>query len=250
MENSSLKQLGLTENQILVYEELLKGGTQKASQVAKKTPLKRGLIYKLLEELEELGLVIREDAEDMVSLFSPIHPNVLKGLAEQKVKEAQNAEKQLETEIGSLLSMYNLANNKPGVEFYEGLHGIEKVINDTLHSQTDIYTYADLEKVNKYIKKINDNYAKKRDKLKIGKRVLLVDSEYTHDFLKDYKKTNLDIRFVKNTPHFSTIMQIYDNKVSYVTLSEKQMIGIVIQDKSIYGMHKTLFESMWENAGN
>ncbi|MCK9379116.1 MAG: hypothetical protein M0P97_03145, partial [Candidatus Moranbacteria bacterium] len=117
-------------------------------------------------------------------------------------------------------------------------------------SRTEIYTYADMEEVDRHIKKINTEYAKKRNRLKIGKKVLLVDSGYTKEILQSYQKANLDVRFVKNVPHFATIMQIYDNKVSYVTLEEKRMIGVIIQDPNIYSMHKILFENMWENAKN
>ncbi len=248
MQNSILTQLGLDTNQILVYTYLLENGTSKASTIAKNTPLKRGLVYKILDELVELQIIEKDDPEGAVSIFTPFHPSALKSLADSKVRQAQNAQNHLDSDIGSLISMYNLANNKPGIEFYEGVEGVKKVIYDTLTSKTAIYTYADMEKIEKHIKKINDEYAKKRDRMDLKKKVLLVDSEYTHNLLKEYKKTNLDIRFVKNVPHFATVMQIYENKVSYVTLSDEKMIGIIIQNKNIYDMHKVLFKSMWEMA--
>jgi sugar-specific transcriptional regulator TrmB len=248
MENTILQQLGLDAEQIIVYEYLLKNGKSKAREITKNTPLKRGLVYKVLDELIAMKIVEKDDPEGAVSTFEALHPSALKTLAQSKVKEAQNAQNYLDSDLGTFISMYNLANNKPGIEFYEGLDGIKKVIYDTLTSKTTIYTYADMEQVNKYIKKLNDEYATKRDSLDLQKKVLLVDSDFTHTFLKQYKKTNLDVRFVKNVPHFTTIMQIYDNKVSYVTLSAEKMIGIIIQDKNIYEMHKALFKNMWDNA--
>ena len=245
MQNSILTQLGLDANQILIYTYLLENGASKASSIAKNTPFKRGLVYKILDELVELQIIEKDDPNGGVSIFTPFHPSALKSLAESKVRQAQNAQNHLDSDIGSLISKYNLANNKPGIEFYEGVEGVKKVIYDTLTSKTAIYTYADMEQVEKYIKKINDEYAQKRDKMNLKKKVLLVDSEYTHKILREYKKTNLDIRFVKNASHFATVMQIYDNKVSYVTLSDAKMVGIIIQDKNIYDTHKALFKSMW-----
>ncbi|TAN58360.1 hypothetical protein EPN15_01360 [Patescibacteria group bacterium] len=52
-----LTQAGLTENQALIYEILVKNGLMPAGAVCKKTPLKRGLVYKILDELTEIGLV-------------------------------------------------------------------------------------------------------------------------------------------------------------------------------------------------
>ena len=148
----------------------------------------------------------------------------------------------------TFISEFNLVSGKPGVRYFEGIDGIKKVINNTLTSKTVIYTYADMEKINQYIKKINDEYSKKRNELKIEKKVLLVDSEYTHKFLKNYPAENLDIRFIKNIRHFTAVMQIYDNKISYITLAKERITGIIIDDKNIYEMHKILFENDWKNA--
>jgi len=250
MFEQSLIQLGLTYTQSVVYETLLKNGPLPAGKIAKKTSFKRGLVYKILEDLAKTGLIQKNEEKGKVAVFETKHPLELRGFAEKRQQEARDAKLALEGVLPAIVSEFNLASSKPGILFFEGEEGAKQVINDTLSSRTDIYTYADMEEVNKYMKKINAEYAKKRDRLKVEKKVLLVDSEYTHKILADYQKTNLDIRFVKNTSHFATVMQIYDQKVSYVAMSEKKMIGIIIQDPNIYAMHKVLFESMWANAKN
>ena len=248
MFEQSLIQLGLSYTQSAVYEVLLKNGPLPAGKIAKKTAFKRGLVYKMLDDLIKHGLVQKEEEKGKVAVFEVKHPLELRDLAEKKQQEAQDAKIALEGVLPAIISEFNLVSQKPGILFFEGEKGVKEVINDTLSSRTTIHTYADMEEVNRYIKKINAEYAKKRDRLKIDKKVLLVDSEYTKNFLDKYQKTNLDIRFVKNIPHFATVMQIYDNKVSYVTLAKDKMIGIIIQDANIYAMHKILFENMWESA--
>src|SRR3990172_2100439 len=52
-----LKQTGLSENESIIYELLLDLGVAKAGEVAKKSPLKRSLVYKILEDLTKKGLV-------------------------------------------------------------------------------------------------------------------------------------------------------------------------------------------------
>jgi hypothetical protein len=47
---------------------------------------------------------------------------------------------------------------------------------------------------------------------------------------------------------FNSVMQIYEGKVSYITLSDKGMIGVIIQDSNIYQMHKSIFEYVWSGA--
>ncbi len=127
MENTLLQQLGLTDNQVTIYTSLLTGGAQKAGLIAKNSPLKRGLVYKTLEELVALGIVEKLERAGSVAVFAPQHPSVLKDLAESRVRSAQNTAHHLESEIGSLVSLYNIANNKPGIEFYEGADGMKKM---------------------------------------------------------------------------------------------------------------------------
>ena len=247
-ETNILKQLGLNDNEILVYEELLKSGKQKASQISKKTPLKRGLIYKTLEDLEEKGLIIREDAKNIVSTFTPIHPNVLKGLAENQLKTAQNAQESLQNEIGSLISMYNLANNKPGVEFYEGIEGIKKVINDVLTATETVCTIIDLEQLEQDtpIKKINTEHLKQRKLKKIYKKILVPNTAYSRNNLKNYNPEITELRILPKKIHIESTMQIYDNKITYATSKKNARIGMIITDESTYLMHKNIFEILWE----
>jgi len=248
METSILQKLNLNENEILIYEELLKGGEQTARQLALKTPLKRGLVYKTLEDLEKKGLIIKNDETNKVSTFTPIHPNVLKGLAEQQLKQAKEAKEELDKELGSLVSMYNLANNKPGVEFYEGQEGLEKVFWDTLSdTNTTIYTYVDSFSIDKEIKKLDKAYVSERLKRKIHKKILMADNEASKKYTKKVQDKFTQIKLVKNKNFFTfySVAQIYNNKVSFSTFQNNQIISVVINDESIYKMHRFYFEALW-----
>ncbi len=250
MEKTILEKLGLTINQVIVYEELLKDGPQKASIISKKTPLKRGLVYKTLEELEQKGLIIREDDKDAVSIFLPIHPNVLKGLAENQLKQAKEAQESLQKELGSLVSMYNIANNKPGVEFYEGIEGVQKVLNDTLKSKTTIYTIIDTETSDKMAGKINTNYVRKRLLKGMSKKILAPDTLISRKIAK--KETN-DLTTYKFLPgqegrHLYSTIQIYNKKVAYITYKNGAFASTVISDSSIYNFQQYIFETLWQKA--
>lgn len=250
-------QAGLTLNEAVVYEYLLRNGESAAQEVTQKTTLNKGVVYIALSDLVKKGLASEKMLppknpnvrnKKKISYFAPEHPERLRDYLESQKVGITKAEKNLEANIDDIISSFKLVSEKPGIRYYEGIRGIEQVINDTLSSKTAIYTYADMEEVNKYIKKINDDYAVKREKLSVPKKVLLVDSPYTHTLLKNYPKENLDIRFLKSVSSYSTVMQIYDNKISYVTLSDDKMMGVIIENENIYKMHKTLFEDDWNKA--
>ena len=73
-----------------------------------------------------------------------------------------------------------------------------------------------------------------------------IDSESTKK--KELVSDITEIRFVENLDHFPNIMQIYDNKVSYITFTDSKRIGVLIEDPDIYEMHKMLFNAQWSSA--
>jgi len=46
--------------------------------------------------------------------------------------------------------------------------------------------------------------------------------------------------------YVGAVIPTLENKISYITLKENSMIGIIIEDPFIYKMHKTLFEYLWQ----
>ena len=128
------------------------------------------------------------------------------------------------------------------------MSGTQIILNDSLTSKTEILTYADLEAIQKYIPEINREYVEKRDKLNIKKRGIVLDTPFSRKFIKDYHPNVTETKLILPGQYpFNTIVQIYDQKVSYLTLSEKNIVGIIIHDKNIYQTHKLLFKRLWES---
>lgn len=242
--------VGLDYQQATLYELLLSEGTLKAGAIAKKTPFKRGLVYKTLDELVSLGLVEKKEPPKQVATFTAVHPNALTDIINKELQQKKSAQTILTNHMGDLASLYNLANGKPGVEFYEGKEGIEHVLNDTLAKPGEIYTYADIEAVDLYIKEINAAYAKKRMKIGIQKKALILDTPYAQKLMKSYYKGVTDTRLISNedAPPFQSVMEIYNGKIAYITFENNLLVGMIVQDKAIFKMHKYLFEFMWDRG--
>ena len=246
----TLRQAGLTTAQATVYGALLVHGSQKAGSVAKKTGLKRGLIYKALEELVTLGMVERSEKDGAVASFRALHPSKLRDIIESEAKKLKDAELVFEGILPSLISEFNLISGTPGIQIYEGAQGIEKVLADSLTSKTEVYTYADIEPIVKRIGAINQRYATKRDQLGIDKKAILLDTPFARKYMRDYHRLVTDIKLIAldQIPPFQSALEIYDNKVAYITFAEDKMMGVIIHDPYLYQMHKYLFEYTWKQA--
>ncbi|MBP9751834.1 MAG: hypothetical protein KBD19_03175 [Candidatus Moranbacteria bacterium] len=252
MENykETLKQAGLTDAQAEVYETLLSHGKQPAGALTRKTSLKRGLVYKALDELVGFGLAEKEEKPGEVAKFSPKHPSAIRDLVENRERKLKEAAQSLEGIFPTLVSNFNLSSGGPGIQVFEGKDGVEKVLNDSLSSKTIIYTYADIESVVKNIDAINRRYAARRDKLGIDKKAILLDTPFAREYMKNYHRLVTDIKLVsvKDAPPFQSALEIYDGKVAYITFAPEKMIGVIIHDPSLYALHKYMFEAMWEKT--
>lgn len=245
-----LVRTGIDYQQAVLYEILLTEGTLKAGALAKKAPFKRGLVYKTLDELIMLNLVEKKEPPNKVATFTAVHPSALSQLIDAQLKEKESAQKTLIQHMGDLASLYNLANGKPGVEFFEGKEGVEKVLNDTLNQTGEIYTYADIEAVDNNIKSINHAYVAKRESLGIPKKALILDTPFARKIMKDYHARVTTTRLISNedAPPFRSVMEIYNGKIAYITFEKDLLVGMIIQDEAIYKMHKYLFEFMWDRG--
>lgn len=244
---------GLSGDQSVVYEALLKLGETQASSLAKSlpAPLSRPLVYKVLEELIDMNLAEKEDLKKKVSTFAPKHPVAISKIIDKEKERIEHTKKQFLAISGQLSSLFNLSVGKPGVQFYEGEDGVWEVLQDSLTATEEVLTYADLEAIQKYIPALNAEYSASREDTDIKTKGLIIDSPEARKFISSYKgeTTTTKLIFNKQTVvPFQTVMKIYDNKVSYITLTDDYLVGIIITDQFIANTHKYLFESMWESS--
>jgi sugar-specific transcriptional regulator TrmB len=243
-----LAKSGLSKDQATIYDLLLQYGNIGASKLSKLSGLKRGLTYKILEQLTELGLAEKNSTLSSIALFFPTHPSKIKELFEKKKEEAKLAEEALNAVMGQMVSTFNLASGKPNVQFFEGLTNIEKVVFDPIESgASEILEYLDDEAVINTLSDLNRSHVQARKKAGIKKRILAVDCSSIRNRVKEFDPNFTEVRLIK-TKTFATVMQIYDNKVSYITLNPERIIGVIIEGKEIFEMHKALFEESWVKA--
>lgn len=242
-----MKKAGLSQIQAETLDFLLRNGESKAIEIAKNTPLSRGVAYKALDELLELGLVEKIEKPNQVARFRPEHPGKLEELFIEKERQKRRERKEFEDLMPELISAFNLANHKPGVKFLEGEDGIRIALWDTLRNTDEIYTFVDVRATEENLAELNAEYAKKREQMGIRKKIITIDTPESREFFRDFKDETTQVRFIQQEYRpFRTGMQIYSNKVSYQTLGKENKVAVIIEDSNIAGMQKLFFEFVWE----
>lgn len=241
-----LQSLNLNENEAQIYEILLGAGPVPVREILKKTALKRSNLYNVLSSLKAKGLVGERLGKAGLTIFYPETPDKLEDLVAASEKKLVQSKSQLQTNLEALKSLFLLSQERPAIRFFEGKEGVEKVVRDSLTSRTEILSYLDPEAIDKYIGDLNLEYKKQRAEKKIFKKILVADTTINR---KRYSKVDPAITAVRYMGEkiipFQTVMQIYDNKISYVTLTDKKMIGVIIEDENITQMHRSMFEYIW-----
>lgn len=248
MENNDEKILieaGLSEEQAAVYSALLDKGAMKAGPISTWTGIKRGLVYKVLDQLENMGLVSKNENSGSVTVFSPSHPERLREIMEQKEKSVALAKETLSFSLGSLSSKFNLLSGKPNIQFFEGKEAIERITSDYPKTETEIRQWIDISEAMKNMGENTVSYLKERIKKNISKRMIVSQSEENINYAKNGSELT-SFKFInKNIP---TALQVYDNTVAMLTLSKDKNIGLIIEDKDIAETIKNIFDTLWEKS--
>jgi sugar-specific transcriptional regulator TrmB len=246
-----LSQAGLEPDQAIIYEILLKNGPLKAGKIAQKSPLKRGLVYKILTELVEIGLVYKDEANRKVAMFEPAHPIKLKDIAlaqEAKLKTAQQA---LDGIMSQLASDYSLSVNRPTVRYFEGIGGLQKIYNDILSTKQDFFLirsiYEPAYKEQMYPAVMD--FISKRVAKNISVTALTPKDEFSSNATPaDDKKILFNRTWVEKDKYDVPVeIDIYGNKTAFLSFG-KELIGVIIDSPQIATALKKLFTLAQEGA--
>ena len=112
------------------------------------------------------------------------------------------------------------------------------MLNDTIlnNQGKQLLTFSDVAGYANYLKQWNaEYYAPKRKELGIYEKVIIPDNKAALDYMRNYKANEVtDIIFIDHALFpFSTEINIYDNKVSFVTFSERGHVGVILENKEI-----------------
>src|SRR3989338_7067102 len=120
-----LKILGLTSQEIAVYESLVQQGSSLASEIALVTKLNRSFVYHCLEALERRGLVTRVVANKK-QRYSAVNPSQLLGLLKEN-------EIKLKVYVTNLTKKEAVkCTDKPNVQVFYGKEGMKTTIEEEL----------------------------------------------------------------------------------------------------------------------
>lgn len=253
----TIQNAGLSEKGAQVYLALLDLGGAFPSQVAKHAGLQRSTVYEVLADLAVKGLV--SEIEKRGKYFYSIeHPQRLLHFSERAVVRAQEQQQKLQELLPNLEGLYTGIANKPKISYFEGVNGVMEIYGDHLatHKKYEMVGFVNVAELMQFLpqKKYRD-YVRTKERLGITTRGVIPDTledrEYEKTVYKGVKKSILpQIRSIsKDAFPWKGDITIYDtNKVSIVSFSRQNLIGIIIESETIHQMMRMIFELAWKGA--
>lgn len=237
----TLRELGLTNEEIEVYLTMLKLGSSLASKISEETKINRSHTYQLLERLISKGFIsyaIRENRK----YFSAVNPEKIIELVKEKEQKMKNI-------LPNLLELFSFQKEKPIVEIFEGKEGIKTILMDILRVKKEWLAFGSSGKGQEILSFYAEHWEKEREKLKIPLRGILDKSETGLKRGKELSKRKYtQIRYTLEKYSNPASTWIYGDKIIFIVWSKEHSLAIKITSKDITDNYRKHFEILWHSA--
>lgn len=237
----TLQGIGFRNVEAKVYLAALELGEAMASDIAKKTRLKRPSVYVVLKDLIKSGLVSSYSRRG-VTRFVARDP---KAVVHAALEKAQTADAAL-PEFVALLKTEESA--KPRVQYFDGADGLIAIMEDTIATgNKTILAWADIGLAWRTLEHYYPEYIRKKNERGILVEGIFVNNEMGRLFQKRGVPEKREVRLVPADEFpMSNEINIYDDKVAIV--SHKDLMGVIIQNKEIADTQRSIFKLGWKAA--
>ena len=254
MFTEELKTIGLSQQEALVYDILLRTSPAGASLLAKKANLSRSSVYTLLSTLAAKGLVGTTYRNEVKQFTAEGYPALAQLVERQKASITQQ-EKALQSMGKGLALITNQSRNIPDIVFFEGQDGLKRIYlsmlrqaskNDVMHIIRDEFIWGDSWQFTQ-----EKDWRQKVGSLKQQKNIctkLLLNNSKVEQSKKAYYKSRQDVTFQflpkgKEVKDFS--LYILGDMVSILSIEKNHLVGVQIINQNLAANFKKIFESLW-----
>lgn len=254
---TTLQGAGLSEKAALVYAATLELGVAFPSKIAEQTKLNRTTVYKILEDLSIKGLITELERGKKLS-YQIEKPAKLIQFARNQVRLSEERLKLTENFLPEIEGLYAGIPMKPRVRFFEGKAGILAVYEDHVSEKRpyDMVSFSNVEKlISQLPERFVADYIKKKQRIGISTRAIFPETEFSRNYDKYVyrgveKKYLVQARFIsENSFPYNGDLTVYgNNKVSIINFEKDVLIGLIVEDVTISGMMRMIFEMAWRGA--
>lgn len=144
---------------------------------------------------------------------------------------------------------FGKSESKIFAEIYEGTEGLKSVMELILRERKEWFTIGSTGKGPVVLPFYLEQFAKKRVKLGIRRKVLLTDTKEGRAYYKVLKKQGLvQIKFLPKEIQQPQTIWVFDNKAVIILVSLEYPTVFLIDNKEIANSYKEYFNLLWKRV--
>ncbi len=236
-----LIELGLNENEAVIYLVSLSLGHSTILKISQAAEIKRTTVYSIVDSLKQKGLMNIE-LKGWKKLYVAQNPEKLYSTLEAK-------RELLKDSLPEFSALYNLKGGENFIKYYEGLESVKSVYESMIRDikpRENYMVVTDQERWFNLDREYFSDFMQRRAKLNTNIRLLFQNSEVAREFKKKEQIYNEKIKILPQETELTTNLVIIPRRVLIHQLTHP-IIGIVIENRSVIQMHKEMFEIIWNS---
>jgi sugar-specific transcriptional regulator TrmB len=245
MIDKDLQIIGLQEKEAKVYLAALELGKGTAQQIAAKADVKRPTTYVIMDDLMRQGLV-SSFYEGKKQYFVAENPERLTEILENRKRDVEKQQKQLNEILPQLKSINNRDKDKPVVKYYEGREGILTMVNEcnkkNFGKKMFLFRNYDM-----FVSLLGEDLlvkiADEREKSNVSLKQIYSSKEPVSPGI-NFPNAE-DIWVSNNQFPIDSDIAIYSDRIRIIDF-KKKLIGVVIESREIAESFKTMHELAWK----
>lgn len=242
MLKEQLEKIGLAEKEAKVFLASLELGSSTVQEIAKRADINRATTYVIIEKLMKKGLMSSVE-KGKKTFFQTEDPKRLLKLLEEQEEGLKRKEEEFKKYLPELETLFNIAEEKPKVRFFEGKEGLITIQKDILRSKPcSVVEFVPLDYTYEVFPPGEQDH---RHKMREISKKIIYSSKLNYVMPKE---NLMESRIIPSEKFpFSTEVVVYDDKVAIASHKGKLM-GVIIENKGIADSLKTIFNLAWEAA--
>lgn len=248
MDLNLLKEIGMTDSEIKVYQALILLGETTTGPIIKKAKIASSKVYELINKLSQKGLVTTYKRNN-VKYFKAVEPERLLDYIEEKKKNLEKKEKQLKKLMPALNQLYKEKQKDFEVEVFKGYKGAYNCFIEMIHELKKDEEFlviggGNTPSTNKRTKLFFENIHRKRSEKGITLKIIFSEARR-----KSYNKMSIFPNTIARYLPYGTpsTINIYKDTTILLTMSPEPA-AIRIKEKNITSSYRKYFEQMWAMA--
>ncbi len=230
-----LREIGLSKNEAKIYQMLLEFGPSLVGEISVRAKIHRRNVYDSIARLKEKGFV-SWTIKNNRKYFEAVNPERILDMFEEKKEKIREIIPQL---------MNRQKSDSQIVKVYTGREGRKIIFDDKLkHKCKQLVLGA--HEPSEGTSKQKEIYHKMRIARKIPLKMLfpLNETEAAKKFSRlKYASVRILPKFLSGSP---IAINIYGNKVAFLTKSEGQPLSVLIEDRNLAADFRNYFFALWK----